>query len=103
MRAKTLKNSKLVVKVISNKETKKFVVESVFDNMTQSYWTDEQISECGIKGFVDNGIAYLYKYNGIEELKETLNWNLNGDSSKFKFGWGQSGKETSDGYAYIFD
>ena len=94
MRAKTLKNSKLVVKVISNKATNKIVVESVFDNRTQSYWTDEQISERGIKG---------YEYNGIEELKKTLNWNLNGDSSKFKFGWGQSGKETSDGYAYVFD
>ena len=36
-------------------------------------------------------------------VKETLNWNLNGDSSKYQFKWGRSGKETTQGKVYIFE
>ena len=39
----------------------------------------------------------------MDDVKETLNWNLNGDDSKYQFKWGQSGKGISEGYAYIFD
>lgn len=35
--------------------------------------------------------------------KDAMNWNLNGDSGKFRFQWGQSGRSGSTGYAYIFD
>lgn len=92
MRTKTLKKAKLVVKVVSNKQTRKIETVSVFDNRTGEYWSKEKIKERGIVWFLH-----------LEDLKETLNWNLNGDSSKFQFKWGQSGKETSDGTAYVFD
>lgn len=92
MRAKTLSNAKLVVKVESNKRTKKITTVSVFDNRRQKFWTESRIKERGIVWFLN-----------VEDMKETLNWNLNGDSSKYQFKWGQSGKELSEGYAYVFE
>lgn len=92
MRTKTLSKAKLVVKVVGNKKTKEIETISVFDNRTGEYWSKERIEERGITKFLH-----------LDDLKETLNWNLNGDSSKFQFKWGQSGKETSDGTAYVFD
>lgn len=92
MRTKTLSKAKLVVKVVGNKTTKEIETISVFDNRTGEYWSKERIEERGITKFLH-----------LDDLKETLNWNLNGDSSKFQFKWGQSGKETSDGTAYVFD
>lgn len=81
----------MIVNIESNKHTKQIKTVSVFDNRTQSYWTDEQIQERGITRFLN-----------LDDLKETLNWNLNGDSKKYQFKWGQSGKYTSEGYAYVF-
>ena len=92
MRTKTLKNAKLVVSVESNKETGRIRTVSVYDNRTNTFWDRERIAERGILSFY-----------GVDDMKETLNWNLNGDSSKYQFGWGQSSKLTSDGKAYIFD
>lgn len=92
MRRKLLGNAKLIITLRSNKKTKEIRTESVYDNRTQDYWTEKQIQERGIVSFLN-----------LDDLKETLNWNLNGDSLKFQFKWGQSGKNTSEGYAYIFD
>ena len=92
MKTKTLNNAKLVIRVESNKRTKEIVTRDVFDNRTQSYWTDASICERGIEKFLN-----------IEDMKETLNWNLNGDSSKFQFKWGQGTKDCTEGVAYIFD
>lgn len=92
MRSKTLHNSKLVVTVESNKQTKEIKTVSVFDNRTQEHLTEEYIQERGIENFLD-----------LNDLKETLNWNLNGDSSKYQFEWGQTAKQKSEGRAYIFD
>ena len=92
MRTKTLNNAKLIVNVESNKQDKSIKTISVFDNRTNEYWDAERISERGIIDFLN-----------IEDLKETLNWNLNGDSSKYQFKWGQSGKCKSEGRAYIFE
>lgn len=47
---------------------------SVWDNRTQSYWKSEQIRERGILDFLDK-----------EDCKQSLNWNLNGDVSKYKY------------------
>lgn len=91
MRTKSLKNAKLAVKVSSNKQTKKIATILVFDNRTKQFWTDEQIQERGISNFLN-----------VDDMKETLNWNLNGDSSKYQFKWGQSSKESTEGTAYIF-
>ncbi len=92
MRRKAISGAKLVVRVESNKESRKIRTVSVFDNRTQSYWTEQRIKERGITQFLN-----------MDDLKETLNWNLNGDSRKYQFQWGQSGKERSDGVAYIYD
>ena len=91
MRRKTLNNAKLIVTRESNKHTKEIKTTSVFDNRTRKYWREEEIQERGI-----------IKFLNLDDLKETLNWNLNGDSSKYIFQWGQSGKQTSEGRAYIF-
>ena len=91
MRTKTIQNAKLIVRVESNKHTKEINTISIFDNRINEYLTDEYIQERGVKNFLN-----------VEDLKETLNWNLNGDSSKYQFKWGYSGKDTSEGLAYIF-
>lgn len=90
MRTKTLQNAKLVITVESDKRTIKTI--SVFDNRTNEFWTSDRIQERGIEQFLD-----------LADMKETLNWNLNGDELKYQFKWGQSGKETSEGVAYIFE
>lgn len=91
MTRRNLSNAKLVVRVEGNKHTKEIVTKDVFDNRTQEYWTFECIHERGIERFLD-----------VQNMKESLNWNLNGDSSKFYFKWGQSDKEHTEGVAYIF-
>ena len=91
MRRKSLGNAKLVIDIESNKHTKEIKTKTVFDNRTQKYWTKEQIQERGIVRFLN-----------LSDLKETLNWNLNGDDSKYIFKWGQSGKDISEGRAYVF-
>lgn len=92
MRRKILCKAKLIVKLESDRTTGKIRTISIFDNRTQKYWSAEQIKDRGCEWFVD-----------INDVKETLNWNLNGDSSKYQFKWGQSTKEKSEGIAYIFD
>lgn len=92
MRTKTLPNAKLVVTVESDKLTITINTVSVFDNRTQEYLADEYIQERGIKNFLD-----------LNDVQETLNWNLNGDISKYQFKWGQTVKQKSEGRAYIFD
>ena len=103
MRKKILHKAKLIVKVESIKPSSdklllsvnprlKIKTISVFDNRTNTFWSEDRINKRGIKYFLD-----------IFDLKETLNWNLNGDSSKYQFKWLQSGKEITEGVAYIFD
>ena len=92
MRTKTLNKAKLMVKIESNKHTKEIKTISVYDLRTSSYWSKERIRERGVERFIN-----------MDDLKETLNWNLNGDSSKYQLKWGYSGKEISEGMAYIFD
>lgn len=91
MRTKTLKNAKLVIKVEGNKVSKEIKTISVFDNRTQEYWTEERIQERNITRFLS-----------VEDMKMTLNWNLNGDERIYQFKWNQSGKDTSEGTAYVF-
>ena len=92
MRTKTIKNAKLVIKVVGNKRTKEIKTINVFDNREQKYWTDERIQERGITHFLN-----------MEDMKVTLNWNLNGDSSRYQFRWCQSTKDSTEGVAYVFD
>jgi uncharacterized iron-regulated protein len=91
MRTKTIKNAKLIVRVESDRNSQMIKTVSMFDNRNQEYLTDEYIEERNVKNFLD-----------LNDLKETLNWNLNGDGSKYQFKWGQSGKSFSEGVAYVF-
>lgn len=103
MRRKALHKAKLVIKVegikpssnkswVANNPHIKIKTISVLDNRTNTLWSEDQINERGIKFFLD-----------ISDLKETLNWNLNGDSSKYQFKWLRSGKGTTEGVAFVFD
>lgn len=92
MRTKVLHKAKLVIKVDSDRIKGIITTVSVFDNRTQEYWSKDKIQERGIIYFLN-----------IQDMKETLNWNLNGDESKYRFKWGQSGSKHSEGMAYIFD
>ena len=92
MRTKVLHKAKLVIKVDSDRIKGIITTVSVFDNRTQVYWLKDKIQERGIIYFLN-----------IQDMKETLNWNLNGDESKYQFKWGQSGSKHSEGIAYIFD
>ena len=92
MRTKILYKAKLIVKIESNRDTKSIQTTSVYDNREQAYWTKERIIERGITNFMN-----------LDDLKETLNWCLNGDSSKYQFTWGKSLGKISEGVAYIFD
>ena len=90
--AKRLSNAKFIVRVESDKNTKQIKTVSVLNNRTNEYKDEKFIQDRGISWFLN-----------LDDLKETLNWNLNGDSSKYVFKWGQSSKTKSDGVAYIFD
>ena len=68
MRTKTLKNAKLIIKILSDKNKGTIETISVFDNRNDEYWTKEHIKERGIEWFLS-----------VADMKETLNWNLNGD------------------------
>lgn len=88
---RSAKEPKLVVDVVSYKGSEKIITAKVFDNRTKSYWTQEQIEERGITWFLN-----------MADMKETLNWNLNGDESKYRFKWGHTNKEYSEGRACIY-
>jgi len=92
MRRKMLHGAKLVVRVESDRTAGRIRTVSIFDSRTQEHWSEEQIRSRGCEWFLN-----------LDDLKETLNWNLNGDSSKYQFAWGQSSKKKSEGVAYIFD
>lgn len=92
MKRKLIDSVKFEVIVCSRRGTSEILTESVIDLRTEVAWNRQQIAERGIERFGD-----------LNDMTETLNWNLNGDSSKFKFVWGQSGRSGSTGYAYVYD
>ena len=92
MRKKSVGNAKFLVEIFSPKSSNFCETRSVLDLRINSYWDPEQILERGVKNF-----------NDLQDLKATLNWNLNGDPEKYQFQWGQSGRNGTTGYAYVFD
>jgi hypothetical protein len=92
MRKSAIANAKLVVTVRSEKSDSWIQTVSVFDNRTQHYWSEEEIRKRGIERFLD-----------VRDMKETLNWNLNGDEKKYRFMWGKTAGGISEGRAYISD
>lgn len=92
MRKKSAENAKFLVEIFSPKNSKTCETRSILDLRINSYWDPAEILERGVKNF-----------NDLQDLRDTLNWNLNGDSEKYQLQWGQSGKYGTTGYAYIFD
>lgn len=92
MRKSAIANAKLVVTVRSEKSDSGIQTVSVFDNRTQRYWSKEEIHERGIERFLD-----------VQDMKETLNWNLSGDEKKYQCMWGKTAGGISEGRAYILD
>ena len=84
--------AKYAITLQSDKHTHALTTQSVTDQRSDGRWTQEQIQQRGIVNFAD-----------VKDMAETLNWNLNGDASKFAYRFGQSGKDTSTVYAYVFD
>jgi hypothetical protein len=65
---------KLVVTVVTEDEDNGLIVDSVYDNRICDEWTYSKLKEKGLNNtFTDK-----------EDLKECLNWYLDGDSSKYK-------------------
>lgn len=54
--------------------------ENVYDTRTKELWSKEHIHERGIELFINK-----------EDLKESLNWNTNGDGDKYE--WHGVGKD----------
>ncbi|MDM0612462.1 hypothetical protein QTH09_15715 [Clostridium perfringens] len=92
MRRKVLSNAKLIIKVLGNKDTKKIKTISVYDNRIQEFLNEKYIKERNIEWFLN-----------LNDLKETLNWNLNGVEAKFQFKWGERDNNYVEGVAYVFD
>jgi hypothetical protein len=93
---RALNKLKLTVEVTSinynNTNRIKIKTISVFDIRKQKYWTKEQIAKRGIENFLS-----------LLDMKETLNWNLNGDSSLYYFKRIKRSGITFKGKAFIFD
>lgn len=88
-----LLNAKLIIYVSQNLDYK-IKTEKVFNNRATNYWNEEQIFERGIESFLDES-----------DMKETLNWNLNGNSEKYIFEWIYNNDylDHREGIAFIFD
>lgn len=84
--------AKLIVTVTSNRGTDRIQTAAVHDTRTDRDWTPEQIKARGITDFLN-----------LADLRESLNWNLNGDARKYRFSWGPTGRTGSTGAAYVFD
>ncbi len=107
MRKKTLNNAKYIVEVVSNKISHDIKIKSIFYKKADRYFTHDEIVKCGLRDYTYSDSYYkggqvIYR-TALDDLKEDLNWMLNGDSSKYQFEWGQSEKDTSVGTAYVFD
>lgn len=92
MKQKQLNEAKLIVNFESRPGSDAIRTTSMFDNRIGDYSPDSYIDERGVRNFQD-----------IDDLKETLNWNLNGDPRKYKVKWsGRTSDGISIGKAYVF-
>lgn len=107
MRKNMIDKAKYIVEVISDKATHDIKIKSVFDKKSDRYLTHDEVVESGLRDYTYSDNYYkdsqvVYR-TALDYLKEDLNWMLNGDSDKYMFSWGQSGINTSEGTAYVFD
>lgn len=90
--AKSKTEAKLIVTVKTKGRGDKIHTVAVHDNRTGKDWTPEQIEGRGICDFLD-----------LNDLKESLDWNVNGDPGKYCFNWLFAGRTGSTGAALVFD
>ena len=83
-----IKNFNYKVTVESDKATRKLRTLAIEDKYGKD--CNKLIESRGVGSF-----------NDVNDMEDTLNWNLNGDSSKFQFQWGQDDNQTQLGYAYV--
>ncbi len=107
MRKSMIDKAKYIVEVISDKATHDIKIKSVFDKKADRYLSHDEVVESGLRDYTYSDSHYkdsqvVYR-TALDDLKEDLNWMLNGDRDKYRFSWGQSGATTSSGTAYIFD
>lgn len=92
IKAKHLQGAKFMITVVSQRGEQSLRTAAVHDCRTGEDWLPEQVRERGVLTFSD-----------MRDMADTLNWCLNGDSSRFRFQWGQTGRSGSTGYAFVFD
>lgn len=93
MRKNSKKQPKRIVTVESNKATREIVLVSIVKCETNEDYTDEFKEKC----------PGLVSFSNLDDMKESLNWCLNGDSKKYEFRWIFNGKTKSIGEARIYD
>ena len=91
MKRENLDKAKIIITVESVKGENIIRALTLYDNRIQKY-RNNYLSERNAEYFLD-----------MEDMKQTLNWNFNGDDSKYYFKWGQTVNGYSTGVAYIFD
>lgn len=90
---KNTKDLKFIVTVESSKNSSFIKTIGIKDTRTNKELKDDYINKRGITNFSD-----------LKDLKETLNWNLNGCSMKYTFRWcGTTKNGNSIGTAYVFN
>lgn len=76
---KKLEEAKYIVTVkdgIDKEKPEKEFTMSVYDIKNNEYWSEEKIASRGIQSFQD-----------FNDAIETINWNLNGDTSRCFHRW----------------
>ena len=91
--AKHINNAKFVVTLESNKNTHKLKTISIFDNRVNRDRTED----------VHKDKPALKSFGDLADMKESLNWCLYCDDTKYRVKFGQGNKETQLVYAYLFD
>ena len=84
--------AKYVVKIVTEG-----VGEPLFTAMVKDNKRNRQLENSEIE---DRGI---WAFGNLRDLKETLNWNLNGDEDKYMFLWDYHCKKFHVGTALVFD
>lgn len=87
---KLAENADLVIMVRTCKGSKELETVNIFDRRIGSSWPEDRIKERGCMYF-----------GGLDDLKDTTNWCLNCDDSKYVFQWIIVGREYAVGKAYL--
>ena len=86
------KAAKYVVKITCEGVGEPLFTAMVKDNKRNGQLDDSEIEDRGI-----------WAFGSLKDLKETLNWNLNGDEDKYLFRWDYHCSEYHVGTALVFD